>query len=458
MTRIKLYTVVPFIHHVFLKKHRTRMIRLCSLLFVAFLTLPACSSPVPLGSTRIAVYYPCAPVDSVSALESVNFDCPVGEDILQFALNKLCDYPDNVDLLPLFRGSATLDAKVSGSVVELTLPDDNGGTEGLDLTLARAAIVLTLTGLDGIQSVSIHDGVNEPVLLRASDYILDTLTLSGERNIAWYFPDSSYRYAFSENRTLTLRENERLEWYLLEELISGPKSARLEDVIPEGTRLLGFRQDGFEAVVDFSEEFIKNVPESALRQRMTLCCLVGTLTAQPGITSVRILVDGQPANCFGRLDISQPLTRDKMFLAPSDSAGGIDMTFWFPDTANTSLLPVPVFFTAQALAEDRIEVLALEKLIAADTPAGQHRVMADGVRLLSLTQTADGYIVNLSQSFSRVLPPCKPELCIAAIAALLDGISPGAEITFMVDGETLDSFFGAALDNPVKADKSLLRN
>jgi germination protein M len=217
---------------------------------------------------------------------------------------------------PFPPGVTVREAVLADGVVTVVFSEEAAPMTGLALTLAQACVVLTLTGLEGIDGVEIfiEGQPSEPALLRASDFVLGSMVLADtERAITLFFADETGEHAVTETRTLVVRETDTVEWYLfymLEELIAGPRTPELKPFLPEGTRLHGVYMEGGVCTVNFSGEFVSGAEDTGVSSGMILYCLVRSVTAQPGVSSLRLLADGQPLERYGAADTSQPLTVD----------------------------------------------------------------------------------------------------------------------------------------------------
>ncbi len=93
-------------------------------------------------------------------------------------------------------------------------------------------------------------------------------------------------------------------------LLAGPtadESRRgLTSQIPDGTRLRSVRRNGGVAIVDLSAHIAQGGDRESISARVVQ--LVLTATAAPGVTSVRLLVEGRPSARLGRLSVVKPLT------------------------------------------------------------------------------------------------------------------------------------------------------
>ena len=81
-------------------------------------------------------------------------------------------------------------------------------------------------------------------------------------------------------------------------LIEGPKSDKLEETIPEGTRVNKVELKGDVVYVDLSLEFINNHKGGSQNESKTVYSIVNTLTKLNEVNSVRILIDGEENKCF----------------------------------------------------------------------------------------------------------------------------------------------------------------
>ena len=258
----------------------------------------------------VAVYVLGGPDDRAALLEQTLF-CPEGEDLQTFALNASIHGKEG--RAPFPPGTAVTDFHLSEGVATVLLSEEAAALAGFSLTLARACVVLTLSGLDDIDGVIllIEGQSSEPIVLRSADFILGSLVLGDtERSILLFFADEMVESIVTETRILVVRETDTVDWYLrymLEELIAGPRAPGLRPVLPEGTRLLSVFVEGGVCTVNFSGEFVSNA-DGGVSAGMTLRCLVRSVTAQPGVSAVRLLADGQPVESYGTVDTTQPLT------------------------------------------------------------------------------------------------------------------------------------------------------
>lgn len=85
---------------------------------------------------------------------------------------------------------------------------------------------------------------------------------------------------------------------LLELLIEGPKSEKLQSVIPNGTRVVKTELKGDMVYVDLSKEFIDNHEGGQEAENITVYAIVSTLTELNEVNSVKILINGRENQAF----------------------------------------------------------------------------------------------------------------------------------------------------------------
>ncbi len=81
--------------------------------------------------------------------------------------------------------------------------------------------------------------------------------------------------------------------FLVELLIDAPENAELENLIPEGTRVISAKMKGNILELNLSKEFIDNHKGTKEEEEKTIKSIVNTLTELNEVGSVKILIDGK---------------------------------------------------------------------------------------------------------------------------------------------------------------------
>jgi len=80
---------------------------------------------------------------------------------------------------------------------------------------------------------------------------------------------------------------------LVEMLIEGPKTEKLQSTIPDGTRINDISINGECIHIDLSKEFINNHEGGLDNESKTIYSIVNTLTELNEVNFVRIFIDGE---------------------------------------------------------------------------------------------------------------------------------------------------------------------
>lgn len=94
-----------------------------------------------------------------------------------------------------------------------------------------------------------------------------------------------------------------------------PQDARMDDVVPIGTKVLGLKiEANGTAYADFSEEIAKK-SQGSYSEMMMCYAIANTLTEFPEIQRVQIMVAGKKVvSLSGHMDLEDPLTRNESLL------------------------------------------------------------------------------------------------------------------------------------------------
>lgn len=211
-------------------------------------------------------------------------------------------------------GTQMLDWSMEGRVARVELSDLYAGLTGVDLTLADYSIVLTLTQLDGVDGVRICvDGGGQTFQDRRALYAGDAIFSGAEEepvevSAALYFLRNSTGELTAERRMLRLTEDEIPAQAVLELLIAGPEGEGLSALLPEGLRVNSARVDNGVCTADLSAELLDAVPSDPVRQELVISSIVETLRSLDQVEQVLLLVEGEPLERYGGIELSAPLS------------------------------------------------------------------------------------------------------------------------------------------------------
>lgn len=216
--------------------------------------------------------------------------------------------------------------------VNIFLNENYDQLSNISKILTKTSISLSLTGLDGVESVSfIYDSVFLPISSTLVEEGFNNYTFTSQNvknnpiisprnfvisDIALYFKSPNENEDLvKEERHVSTDPNEAIEKYIVEELIKGSKEENV-NLIPNGTKLLGINVDNNTAFVDLSSEFVEGQKGDTRSQILSVYQIVNSLTELPNIESVQILIDAKRYPDFaGELDLlNQVLTRGGAYI------------------------------------------------------------------------------------------------------------------------------------------------
>ena len=226
---------------------------------------------------------------------------------------------------------------------------------------------------------------------------------------------------------------------LLAELLSGPQEETLSSPIPAGTVLRSLELENSLAKVDFSRAYgtLSGISLTMADYAVTL-----TLTQIPEISLVEITVEGQPIAYRDRQIFT---ARDVLLQPDGDVVGTVTVQLYFPNADGELVQEEREIALYEGDTQTETAARALEEGPENRELSG---VIPDGLRLLSVRQENDICFVNLSSVLPEHLSADKISLALRALDDSLCSLESVREVRYLVDGEFLNVFGGAALSEP----------
>ena len=219
--------------------------------------------------------------------------------------------PESVKLL-----STSLDEE------KLSLYFDNNYKE-MDVVqevLCRAAVVRSLTQIDGVDLISFYvDGqplVNkkgEPYgYFQAEDFVRNTgssINSYEVKKMMLYFPNATGDKLVKKEISVRFNSNQSQERAVIERLMKGPDGHYANAVIPRGTKILGVSIKEGVCYINFDETFKKAVP--GVSAETMVYSIVNSLTELGTVSRVQILVNGESDIMLHEsMHLKEPLSRN----------------------------------------------------------------------------------------------------------------------------------------------------
>lgn len=195
--------------------------------------------------------------------------------------------------------------------------------------LVRAAYVNTLIQLPHVEEVVITvdgealiDGAGDVVGPLKADSFIDTkgagINSYQYASLPLYFASEDGTEIVKEMRNVHYSSNSTLERVVLDELIKGPVNARLQSVLPAGTRILSVQTVDGICTVNFEGNFNQS-PEadSNVTAEASLYAVVDALADACQVREVCIQVDGTSDVSYREtVDLREPLRRNSEIIQP----------------------------------------------------------------------------------------------------------------------------------------------
>lgn len=296
------------------------------LILLLALPLPACSAPEPAETEEegYLLYY-LAPEETSR-----------GGDRIQGRYEQL-EVPENAGtretawavMERLLAGSSdgTLSSPLPGGVELLGLEiqdrracvDLSSGISqlsGVELAMADYCLTLSLTGLDGIGSVSVTAqgrsiGQQPKQIFYERDVLLSTMgDVLQTVDVTLYFLNGDGALT-GESRTLSLYEGQTVAESLVAALLEGPENRELTKVIPEGFTVNYVRVDNGICYVSLPAASLELLPADRASQQIILWSLAESLYSVEAVEELRLLADGEELNNFGLIPVETVAVRPK---------------------------------------------------------------------------------------------------------------------------------------------------
>ena len=292
----------------------------CMIVFLAALLLAATACTPDTGNDEQGIVMPVyflAPADAAR-----------GEDILQCSMEPLeLEEGASVDELATAIVERLLNGSQDGTLfspfpkdtmlISLTIRnarayvDLSGITrmDGIDLTLADYCLTLSLTAIEGIESVAVTGNgrllaqqprrifVPHDVLLFSDDSVLQQI------QVKLYFLDSDGALT-PEPRTLDLYEGETQSAVLLTALLAGPKTDDLISVIPDDFPISSIKVEDGICRIHLPAAALQTLPPDEYTQNLILWSLAESLYSLDYIHEIRLMTDSGELEKFGLVPVA----------------------------------------------------------------------------------------------------------------------------------------------------------
>lgn len=215
---------------------------------------------------------------------------------------------ENVDYRkPIPNDVELINYSLDGAMLTIWLDADYYKMNQVEKVLCCAAVVRTMTQLDGVDCVSFYVGDSQLVdaqgnlvgALYADSFVENpgaTINSISETNLTLYFANKKGTALIAENRNVHYSSNMSMEKVIMEQLLDGPDTEGLKSPIPSGTKLVSVSTVEGTCYVNLDSNF-KN-QDYAVMEPVVIYSIVNSLSEMSTINQVQISVNGDTSGVY----------------------------------------------------------------------------------------------------------------------------------------------------------------
>lgn len=216
-------------------------------------------------------------------------------------------------------GVSLLNLRIKEGTLNVHFSKEYNSLKSTREILARAAIVRTLTAIEGVDSVLFY--VEEspfrdsngytPGPMVAGDFELNFFENLATARLKLYFTDEAGQELCEEVRELSYGYGTSLSEKVLEQLIAGPVQEEHRAVLPDSTKILSININNGICYVLLSQNVINDIEGMGVKPKTMVYSIVNSLTELTAINRVVLRFEGITGEPFGEdLPLADPLERD----------------------------------------------------------------------------------------------------------------------------------------------------
>lgn len=196
---------------------------------------------------------------------------------------------------------------LDGAMLTLWIDKDYYKMEQVEKVLCCAAIVRTMTQIEGVDCINFYVG-DSPLVdaqgnmvgaLYADNFVENpgaTINSIQNTTLTLYFANKDGDALIAETRNVHYSSNMSMEKVIIEQLLDGPDTAGLKSAIPFGTKLVSVATVDGTCYVNLDATF-KN-QDYAVKESIVIYSIVNSLSEQSNINQVQISVNGDTSGTY----------------------------------------------------------------------------------------------------------------------------------------------------------------
>ena len=234
-----------------------------------------------------------------------------GEELLKELLEVLQTNPDNLEYRQVIPSEVrVVNSYIENKQVYLVFDSAYSLLSRITEILSRAAIVRTLTQIEGVETVVFYineqplmDALNQPVgQMKASDFIDD---LGGDINdyqktvLTLYYTNEQGNKLMECKRELVYNNAVSMERLVMAQLIKGPTEDGMYPVLPSDTKLLTISTREGVCYVNLDASFLTGSVNT--NEVVPIYAIVNSLVELPAVNKVQIAINGETTRRYREL-------------------------------------------------------------------------------------------------------------------------------------------------------------
>ncbi|MBD5479618.1 MAG: GerMN domain-containing protein [Lachnospiraceae bacterium] len=276
------------------------------LLLIGMLLVAACGSSGRTDRSRVREVYYINNSETGVEMHEYEMLAEDAEGQLAELLEQLGTMPPKLEYkAPLQMGFTLLSAYIDGEKLYLDVSEGYRGLSATTEILVRAALVRTMSQVEGIKYVAItvegsqlHDSLGNIVGLMSAEQFIDNagdeINAYDKVRLRLYFANEDGTALVATNRTMAYNTNISLERLVVEQLLSGPGADVADVVYPvmnPNTKIVSVSvRDGI-CYVNFDENFLNQTYN--VSSEVAIYSIVNSLGELTNVNRVQISVNGE---------------------------------------------------------------------------------------------------------------------------------------------------------------------
>lgn len=202
---------------------------------------------------------------------------------------------------PIPEGVFILDYVLEKKLLTLYFNDAYSGMDKIDEALTRAAVVRTLTQVDGVECLTFYVGDvpltgrdGQPVGVMTNDSFIENpgeqINSIQEATLVLYFANQKGNALVKETQNVHYSSNISMEKLVMEHLLEGPQDENAQAAIPAGTKLMNVSVLDGVCYVNLDEAFLNH--NYNVEEPIVIYSIVNSLSEISTINKVQISVNG----------------------------------------------------------------------------------------------------------------------------------------------------------------------